>query len=305
MVNSGSKLVGVFMLLFLFCLSAVSPASAKSFPDIIPLPDGFRPEGIVIGTGHTAYAGSLGTGDIYAINLRSGERELLVTGPGTPSVGMSYDDRSGYLFVAGGNSGTARVYASDTGALIADLALGGAFVNDAVITNDAAYFTDSFAPQLYKVGLSANGQLTGVVEIILLGGDYVQAQGFNTNGIVATPNNDALIIVQTATAKLFKVDPATGIATEIEMIGSDATNGDGLVLSGQTLYVVQNRLNRIAKFKMSGDYSTATLQDTITSSAYDIPTTADLFGASIYAVNARFGTASGPDASYDIVKAKR
>jgi hypothetical protein len=37
---------------------AGTPAEASSFPDVIPLPIGFAPEGIVVGAGPTAYAGS-------------------------------------------------------------------------------------------------------------------------------------------------------------------------------------------------------------------------------------------------------
>ena len=47
--------------------------AVKPFPDRIELPDGFQPEGITIGPGATAYVGSLATGAIYAVNLRTGE----------------------------------------------------------------------------------------------------------------------------------------------------------------------------------------------------------------------------------------
>ena len=50
-----------------------SPDKVKPFPDRIELPDGFQPEGITIGPGATAYVGSLATGAIYAVNLRTGE----------------------------------------------------------------------------------------------------------------------------------------------------------------------------------------------------------------------------------------
>jgi len=33
-----------------------------------------------------------------------------------------------------------------------------------------------------------------------------------------------------------------------------------------------------------------------------IPTTGDLFGRSLYAVNAGFGTTPGPDLDYDVVR---
>ena len=57
-------------LIFLFALAL--PAAAKTaFPDIVPLPTGFEPEGIAIGGGSTFYAGSLADGTIVAGDLRT------------------------------------------------------------------------------------------------------------------------------------------------------------------------------------------------------------------------------------------
>ena len=41
------------------------------------------------------------------------------------------------------------------------------------------------------------------------------------------------------------VDPVTGIATRITLVGGSVLNGDGILLHGKTLYVVQNQLNQI------------------------------------------------------------
>ena len=75
-----------------------------SFPAVLQLPDGFRPEGIAI-EGRAAYFGSLADGDIYAVNLRNGRGTVISQGPGTSSVGLKIDHR-GRLFVAGGPAGT-------------------------------------------------------------------------------------------------------------------------------------------------------------------------------------------------------
>ncbi len=116
-------------------------AGAQSFPQVIPLPDGFYPEGIAIGDGPTAYVGSLASGSIYQADLRTGEGTVLVNGsPGSLAVGLDVDRRSGYLFVAGGFSGGARVYDTKTGELVADLSFGGGFINDVIVTREAAFF---------------------------------------------------------------------------------------------------------------------------------------------------------------------
>lgn len=273
-----------------------NPAMAQTFPKTVPLPDGFQPEGITLGTGHTAYVGSLAGGAIYEVDLRSGAGSTLVPGfPGSfIAVGLDFDPRSGYLFVAGGLTGDGRVYDTDTGQEIHQLSLGATglpWINDVLVTRDAAYFTNSFAAEIFKVPLTSNGERSGPAQRLPLGGDWVQVPGpmvINANGIVATPDGGTLIVVNYVMGRLYTVDPATGFATEIDLGGDIVPTGDGLVLRGKTLYVVQNFPSRIAVFTMSPDYSTATLTGYLDDSDLDVPSTADSFGPWLYAVNARF-----------------
>ena len=124
----------------------------------------------------------------------------------------------------------------------------------------------------------------------------------NLNGIVATPNGKTLIAVQTNTASLLKIDPDTGVADRIELTGGDATNGDGLLLEGNdTLYVVQNRLNRVAIVQLADDLGSGTVVGFLTSPAFDVPTTIDKQNGRFYLPNARFGVPT-PDAQpYQVV----
>jgi hypothetical protein len=152
-----------------------TPVSARArcdrFPDHIPLPTGFQPEGIVSGRGSEFFVGSLGNGDIFRGDYRTGEGEVLST-EGEPAVGLSYDQRSDHLFVAGGGTGKAFVYDARTGETDATYqftdpqsATPGSFVNDVVVTREAAYFTDSFRVSdagrafLYRVPLGPGGRL--------------------------------------------------------------------------------------------------------------------------------------------------
>ena len=73
-------------------------------------------------------------------------------------------------------------------------------------------------------------------------------------------------------------------------------------LQGKTLYVVQNRLNQIAVIALDSDYSLGTIENIITSPLFRVPTTITLFGNSLYAVNARFGTPPTPDTDYNVVR---
>lgn len=161
-----------------------SPAtdSDESFPDVLALPDGFRPEGITTGRGDTFFVGSRALGDIYRGNLRTGEGEVLVdAADDRVAIGLSHDRRSNYVFAAGGGTGKTFVYDADTGKAVEayELTEPGTFVNDVVVTREAAYFTDSFRPFLYRLPLGPAGRLPDqeAAEELSLGGDYEQVGG--------------------------------------------------------------------------------------------------------------------------------
>jgi hypothetical protein len=103
---------------------------------------------------------------------------------------------------------------------------------------------------------------------------------------------------------LYNVDPATGVATRIDLHGGAVPNGDGILLEGKTLYVVQNQLNKIAVIELNSDFTAGTIVDTITSPAFRVPTTIARFGDALYAVNARFGTPPA-GAEYEVVRVPR
>ena len=301
----------LYSLIVLAILSSTTVlAKSSPFPEIIPLPDGFRPEGIVSGYGTDFYAGSLANGAIFKGDFRSGDGDILVEGAtGSVSVGLSFDERTGYLFVAGGPTGTAKVYDTSSGDLAGSFTLSGpgSFINDVIVAHSAAFFTDSFSDRLFKLPLSPDGGLPdpSALEILTLGGDWVQAPGFNANGIDATPNGDALIVVNSGQGKLFKVDPASGDAELIDLGSTSVSAGDGILLDGKTLYVVRNQLNQIAVIKLAPDFASGEVISTITHSAFDVPTTVTEFGSRLYAVNARFSTPPTPTTEYDVVQVSK
>jgi sugar lactone lactonase YvrE len=281
-----------------------------TFPSTIPLPDGFRPEGIAVGKGSEFFVGSIPTGRIYRGDLRTGAGEILVPElGGRAAIGLSFDERTNYLFVAGGPTGNAYVYDAETGDTVAAIPLTtpGTFINDVVVTRDAAYFTDSGRPYLYRVPLDAGGALPDPAssQEIELTGDFtfVPAQ-FNANGIDATPNGKWLIVVNSYLGTLYRVDPDTGYATLIDLDGETVERGDGILLDGKTLYVVQNAFNQIAVVRLNRCLTTGEIVNLIDDYPFDVPTTIAEFGNALYAVNARFGTVPDPDtASYDVIRA--
>lgn len=300
------------LLVIVLSLSMIGATTASPHPDVISLPNGFQPEGIASGPGTTFFVGSVATGAIYQGDFLTGTGEILVEGQeGRSATGMKYDPRSGLLFVSGATTGMAFVYNALTGENVAEIQLATeqpTFINDVVITQDAAYFTESFQPVLYKVPLGPQGQLIEPVnvEVITLSGDYqFVAGGFNANGIEATPNGDTLIIVNSTTGTLYSVDVATGVATAIDLGGASVPSGDGILLRGKTLYVVQNFLNQIAVIKLNSDWTAGEVTGVLTSENFGVPTTITFFGGALYAVNSHFDTPPTPDTEYEVVRVPR
>ena len=294
------------LLLVALSLTLIGGTSAAPFPGGIPLPDGFQPEGIASGNGTTFYVGSIPTGEVYRGDLRTGEGEVIVEPPaGRNAIGLKFDAPTGWLFVAGGPTGSAYVYDAETGATISAIQLETlmSFINDVVVTKDAAYFTNSFQSILYKVPLESIAESPTMPDVIKipLSGDYQSVPGFNANGIAATPNGKSLIIVNSTVGALYRVDPNTGVATRIDLGTGSVLNGDGILLQGKTLYVVQNFFNQIAVVELNSKFSAGTIATTITSPLFRIPTTVARFGSTLCVVNSRFDTPLTPDTEYEVV----
>jgi streptogramin lyase len=288
-------------------LTAPAALAESALPDKIALPNGFAPEGIEIAGGKTFYVGSTQTGAIYSGSLRTGVGRILIPGAAAgarSATGIEYEH--GKLWVAGAAGGTARVYDVKTHALVREYHLAptsSTFINDVVVTKDAAFFTDSQRPVISRIAIGHDGA-PGTLTHIALSGDYHHLAGqFNLNGIVATADGKHLIAVSTAGRKLYLINPATGSAKTIATGSYTVVNGDGLMLDGKLLYVVQNQSNLIAIFHLSDDLHKAAYITAINDPDLEVPTTIDRVGNRVYAVNARFGTATPSDQHYDIVKA--
>lgn len=301
------RLVFAALLSALLAVVLVAPAQAHprhGYPDRIDLPVGFQPEGIAIGKRPVAYVGSLADGDIYAADLRTGRGRVISQGPGTPSVGLKVD-RQDRLYISGGPSGTARVLDLRSGKVASyTLSTKPSFINDVVLTRRAAWFTNSSQPELYRL---SRDRRTPKVTTLPLTGDWVQqpAPAFNANGIAATPDGKALLVVQSATATLFRVDPRTGVARKVDLGGYALTNGDGLLVRGRTLYAVQNQLGQVAVFDLNRRGTAGTLDKVLPVPDSDVPTTVAAYRDSLYLPNARFGNPSPATADYWISRIDR
>lgn len=273
-----------------------SVAAARDLPETIDLPSGFAGEGVAV-DGRTFYAGSLAGGQVARGDLRKGTSEVFVDAPLTPvAAGLKADRRHDLLWVAGGPSGQAAVYSLDDGSPVAavTLATAAAFVNDVTVTRTAAYFTDSFSPVIYKVPVSKRGEVGAPETITLTGPAAAFVPGFNLNGIAATADGRTLIAVNSSKGELYTIDATTGASALIDLGGVSVRTGDGILLEGRTLYVLQNgggnaSPNQIAVFRLNRSLTTGRLVDAITSPLFERATTLGKSGDVFVAVNAQFG----------------
>lgn len=308
--------------------AAAALAGGKAFPKIVPALEGAPPEGFTIGKGHTAYNGSI-DGSIYKMDLRSGQGEVLV--PAEPvfdvfagdcyKLGMRVDPRSNYLIVAGCNQGDAYVFDADSGEEIARFQLddsGLSVINDLAITRDAVYFTDFGQPFLYRLPLSRNGQVPAsedAVTAIPLSGDFEAGDnllGVFANGIVATADGKTLVVGNSGSSKIFKVDPATGHADEIivdpPLLGiAEGSFLDAIVLYDGMLFVLSPDItgagdDLVQVVVLADDLLSGTRVGAIVDSDMDGVASGAMHGDSLYVNNARYSDYPGLPTEYWVTK---
>jgi sugar lactone lactonase YvrE len=283
----------------------VAVAVAGKGPERIALPDGYRPEGIAAGKGKSVYVGSIPTGRVLEIDTKTGtSREAVPVRDDHAAIGLKYDKHEDRLFVSGGPTGKAFVYDASSGTELAAFQLTATgqptFINDVVLTRDSAYFTDSRQPVIYAV----KRDLSAVTPIALTG--FPMTEGNNLNGIEAARKGRILLAVQSSEGVLWRIDPATGSHSAVDLRGAELTNGDGLLLIGErTLLAVQNRLNRIAVVKLDEHFRSGRVVRTITDPAFDVPTTVTRQRGSLYLPNARFTTPPTPETDYWVTRVRK
>jgi sugar lactone lactonase YvrE len=272
----------------------------------IDLPTGWQPEGVTT-DGSVLYVGSLATGEILRANPRNGNTSVLPRSEtGKPAVGIDYDRWRNVIWVAGGPEGEIRAQSASNGRVLATYKLpkpSGRFINDVVVTRKAVYATDSMKQQLGVVRITGDKvPPSRRAKKMRLTGDLDYQDGFNANGIVRS--GKWLILVQSNTGTLFRINKSTGRTREIDARGGYSfANGDGLEPDGKRgLHVVRNRDNMVVDVRLSPRRLKAKVLEEQTSNELDVPTTVADVGAFLWAVNARFGNAEPAAADYWITR---
>lgn len=283
--------------------AAAAPAAAGPGPGRATgtyVIDGERvfPEGVAA-DGRYVYATSKADGTVYRGAAGGTTLEPFLAGGQdgrTTATGIKSTGRR--LLVAGAETGRFFVHDARDGALVAAYRVPDperpTFLNDEVVApNGDVYVTDSVRPVVYRIpaaevrGPAVDAVRTLQPAITFPAGTY--AEGFNANGIVATPDGRALLVVFSNTGALYRVDLATGTAEPVQL-DRPLVNGDGLLLRGQTLYAARNFDNLIATVRLSDDWSSGT---TVAERSYpgaDVPTTLAFSRGRLLAVNSQFDT---------------
>jgi Cu-Zn family superoxide dismutase len=267
------------------------------------------PEGVAYQPSAGAYFVSSTTdGTIFRGNLGEPAATVFLP-PGsdgrTTAVGLKVDER-GRLFVAGGGTGQMFVYDIASGGLLGKVNNGKSptFVNDVAVTSAGdAYFTDSMNPILYKVSADANGQYTLENWLDFTGTALVYQQGFNLNGIAASDDGKYLIVVQSNTGKLFRIEVANKAVVEINLGGATVTAGDGILLNGRTLYVSRNQQGLIVKIQLAEDLASGSVVSSTSDPLLAYPTTLAWADGRLLVVNSQFnkrGPGLQPDLPFTI-----
>jgi sugar lactone lactonase YvrE len=281
--------------------------------DAYPLPgDGTFPEGIAYAPDQEAFfVTGAGSGAIYRVDLATGEATTVLEPgqrAGFSTIGLAVDGTT--LWVAGGNSGEVLRF-DDVDAASFDAAAGptrtyasepaeATFFNDLVVAPDGTVFvTDSNRPALFHVAPGAD-EATHFVEYE--GTPFTYVEGFNANGIAITPDGATLIVVQANTGSLFRIDVASREVTAIDLGGTTVPGGDGLVLDGTTLYVVQNGADQVTVLEMTDDFTSGTEAAVLTDERLSSSATAALVGDRLLVTNAQFAAMqTGPTLPFEVI----
>jgi hypothetical protein len=285
----------------------IDQTSRIIWPDLIPIPVGFEPEGIEMGkdqdffVGTLAWSGNLtNAGAIYKGDLVTGEGQVLVAPTGKKLSGLSYDARTDYLYAATGISGGfsgpwseqgVKVYTGTSGRLLGEIIFGDDMViNDVLVTDTGVYCTDSVSTTLYKILLEDDGRVfsTTAEKIEMTG--FEMAEGLNANGLVGDFDGKELVVINITTGVLYLVNTESGAASPVNVQGDEQlfSDGDGLYMDGRTLYIMQNFSQKIAVVELSDDLTQGTFVKNIVSDDFSIPTTITGYGSCIYAINTHF-----------------
>jgi Cu-Zn family superoxide dismutase len=273
-----------------------STAGSAAVPTRYVLPgNAVFPEGVAFhDTTGNLFVGSTTDGAVFRGNVGQPDMQPFLAGGAsgrTTAIGMKVDSQ-GRLFIAGGATGRVFVHDTSDGSLIRSFSTGFAgpqFLNDLVVTKGGDVFvTDSMRPVLYRIPAAAVRRASpGTLHAWrgFAGTPFAYTPGFNANGIVASPNGRHLLVAQSSTGKLFRIERPSRNVVEVAL-GEQQVAADGLWLQGQTLYAVHRP--DIVKVQMSGDLLSGNVVSRTNDPSLRFPTTIAIARGRMLVVNSQF-----------------
>lgn len=251
-------------------LIASTPAFAQSGVRVLPLPDtAAYPEGVTVDPATGAiYTNGANTGVVFRVDAETGAvarvADPLGLGDSPPvrpvsvALGLKADGQ-GRLWVAGARTGSMHVVDIATGQRLARFTTpeGAWLINDVALTSDAAYFTDTLRPVLWRVARDSVADAVLEPWLSFEGTALQYGEDPNLNGIVATPDGRYLIVVLMKTGRLYRIDTQTREVAAIDAGASALDGGDGLALIGQRLFLVRQPAGEVVALDLSPDLLTA------------------------------------------------
>ncbi|KJV03778.1 MULTISPECIES: SMP-30/gluconolactonase/LRE family protein [unclassified Rhodococcus (in: high G+C Gram-positive bacteria)] len=288
--------------------SSAPSSSGPSNAGVYNLPGtGVFPEGITAAD-DTFYVTSTSDGAVFRGTVGSPDVSVFLPGGADGRTGaagldvLDDDDRPDYLVIAGGATGKVWVYDANSGDLVATFTNGlgtdATFLNDvAIADNGDAFVTDSRSPALYRIPFDqiVAGTQDAPMETFVNfdGSPFVYGEGFNANGIVENDDESALIVVQSSTGNLYRIDKTSKEVTQVDLGGATLMNGDGMEMDDDTVYVVRNRDGLISKVDLDDDGRRGSVTGEITDPSFAYPTTVAAVDDRLLVVNSQFDKRGG------------
>ena len=246
---------------------------------------GLYPEGLAFDArSRTLFTTAMLKGTVFRVALDGRAFEVFSEAGAhglTSSTGLKVNEATRQLVVCGGVTGLVHVFDVDTGRVIGRYSNGlvnaapdtvvpnpaaPTFVNDVAFAHGDAFITDSYKPVLYRLtaAVLARGTVAELGQLepwLPLDGtpinyqEYGTSPGrFNLNGILATPNERFLLVVQTNTGKLFRIEAVT--REIIELAGHGNPGGDGLAYLSDTdvLSIDMSKERSLTRLRLSAEY---------------------------------------------------
>jgi sugar lactone lactonase YvrE len=256
--------------------------------------DAAFPESIAAApTDGTVYVSSFATGAVVKGSTGGALQPFLAAGADgrTSATGLHVDAR-GRLLVLTGHGLQLQIVDAKTGRFEGRLSANDGHasnLNDLVVTKTGdAYITETGTPAIYR---ATAGQLAGrkghLTRWVAPKSSVVpnDPSHLNLNGIALTADERYLLVGQTATGNLYRIDIKTRAIRRVAITGGSLAGSDGLLLRKRVLYVVTHA-GGIAKVALNGKYTAGRISATLTDPTLDFPTSIAASGGRLVVTNA-------------------